>query len=111
MASAQNLVGLMHQDGKGAPLDRKQAEAWFRKAAVQGDLKGQSNLGHLLYNQPGDRPEKIEALMWLVVAKQRGEVLATRTLALIESTVPKDDMTEARQQARERATANKPPSP
>jgi TPR repeat protein len=44
-ASMQNLVGTMHNEGKGTPQDYKTAVKWWRLAAEQGNAHAQFNLG------------------------------------------------------------------
>jgi len=110
-AVAQNMVGVMRQNGRGAPADRGAAEGWFRKAVAQGDIKAESNLGHLLHGQPGDRAAKIEALKWLLVADKHGEFLATKTLAEVLPKTPEADVAEARRLAAEVRQRSVPANP
>lgn len=108
-ANAQNTVGTMLRDAKGAKSNWKEAEAWFRKAAGQDHAKAQSNLGLLLAGQPKeDRAAKIEALKWLMVADLRGEITAKKALDEILEKTPAEDAAEARRQAAELRKAAKP---
>jgi TPR repeat protein len=46
--SAQYYMGLMYDSrSEGVPLDREEAEKWYRLAADQGDIRAQSRLRHL----------------------------------------------------------------
>ncbi|MHB1701983.1 MAG: tetratricopeptide repeat protein [Acidobacteriaceae bacterium] len=44
-AKAQYMLGVMYDNGQGAPQDFAQAVSWFRKATEQGEAKAQYNLG------------------------------------------------------------------
>lgn len=80
-ARAQNLLGVAYRDGLGlsAP-DPEAAQEWFRKAALQGERKAQSNLGHLLGEPVASNPNREEALKWLLISEANGEITAKRTL-------------------------------
>lgn len=93
---SQNTVGVYLRDGFGVGPDEKKALAWFRKAAGQGDPKGQSNLGHLIGVEGKDR---VEALKWLFIAQAQGEANAVHTLEEILPAIPKDEVEKARQAA------------
>jgi TPR repeat protein len=77
---ARNFLGLMNQLGLGVPVDASLAEQWFRKAAMQGHAKAQSNLGQILDPLAVDKETRIEALAWLVMAWRQGEVTAQKSL-------------------------------
>ena len=97
-ASAQNMLGVMFQDGLGMPIDLAQAEAWFRKAAEQGDAKAQSNLGQLLGPEGPDASKHVEALKWLMLANRTNEPVARNLLNQILRHVPEAEKTEAQRQ-------------
>ena len=42
---AQNNLGLMYHQGEGVQQDSKEALKWWRKAAKQGDVYAQHQLG------------------------------------------------------------------
>ena len=52
-ALAQDLLGVMYENGGGVAQDYGQAVAWYRKAADQGDADAQSNLGVMYANSRG----------------------------------------------------------
>ena len=77
---AQNMVGVATRDGLGGLTpDKDAAKEWFRKAAIQGDRKAQSNLGHILGEPVSENPDREEALKWLIVASENGEITAKKT--------------------------------
>ena len=55
-AAAQASQGSGDDSGRGAPQDRSQAAAWYRKAAEQGDARAQFNLGLMYRYGPGYSP-------------------------------------------------------
>lgn len=80
IASAQNMLGLLYDYGWGVPMDKAMAQQWFRKAALQGNLKAQSNLGRILGPLSEAKETRIEALAWLLIASSQGEITATKLL-------------------------------
>jgi uncharacterized protein len=81
--ACQNIMGVFCRDGLGVREDfnesREEAIEWFRKAAMQNDLKAQSNLAHILgVGSPACEDPK-EALKWLIIAMNRGEITAKKT--------------------------------
>ena len=77
---AQNMLGSMYECGSGTPIDETSAGEWYRKAALQGYLKAQGNLGRLLGPLSESREIRIEALAWLLVAADQAEVSAKKLL-------------------------------
>jgi len=45
VASAQNNLGMIYDDGVGVPQDDAEAVKWYRRAAEQGNVSAQNNLG------------------------------------------------------------------
>ena len=68
-ADAQFNLGQAYKLGRGVPADLAQAEAWYRKAALQGHEQAEDNYGLALF-QNGKRPE---AVQWLNRSSDRGE--------------------------------------
>jgi uncharacterized protein len=77
---AMNALGVMYESGNGVAFDEATAERWFRKAAMGGNLKAQTNLGSLLGLQSPNRERRIEALGWLFLAEEAKEVMAPKIL-------------------------------
>lgn len=78
---AQNFVGVILMKGHmdGGP-DLKAAEEWFRKAALQGLAKAQTNLGGIIGPASPDADRRVEALSWLMLASDQGDLLAEKEL-------------------------------
>ncbi len=66
---AQFNMGQAYKLGRGVPADVTSAIGWYRKAAAQGHLRAEDNLGLLLFQQ-GDRAG---AMPFLQKAAMRGE--------------------------------------
>lgn len=101
-AACQNIMGLICREGIGQGAlhkDREKAIAWFRKAALQGDVKAQSNLGHMLGAESPAAERRQEALMWLYLAADQGEATSDKTLKEIAVSIPPDLQRRARSDA------------
>lgn len=68
-ADAQFNLAQAYKLGRGVPQDLNQAVDWFRRAAAQGHLQSEDNLGLVLY----EMGQKDEALPWLQRSSVRGE--------------------------------------
>jgi TPR repeat protein len=99
IADAQNMVGTMYEFGMETPADAAAAEHWYRKAALQGHSKAQSNLGSLLGPLSENRKTRIEALAWLVLAWKQGEVTAEKHLEDVGPGLKAGEFDEAKQRA------------
>jgi TPR repeat protein len=87
-AHSQNMVGVAYRDGDGTEKDIKQAKNWFLKAALQNDPKAQSNLAHILGVDSPASPDRKEALKWLLIAKDNGEITAIKTYKELMTSFP-----------------------
>ncbi len=86
---AQFNLAQAYKLGRGVPLDPALAEAWFRKAALQGHLQASDNYGLALF-QAG---KKTDALPWLEKSAARGEPrtqLVLGTMLFNGDGVPRD---------------------
>lgn len=75
-ADAQFNIGQAYKLGRGVPQDFNEAVAWFRRAADQGHLQSEDNLGLVLY----EMGQKADALPWLQRSASRGEPRAQYVL-------------------------------
>jgi hypothetical protein len=82
------MLGVAYREGYSGSADREMAKEWFYKSAMQGDVKAQSNLGHILGAESPGSPDRKEALKWLLIAKDQGEATSTKTYKEIMPTIP-----------------------
>lgn len=75
-ADAQFNLGQAYKLGRGVPTDLGQAEVWYRRAAKQGHLQAEDNLGLVLFT--ANRRE--EAMPFIVRSAGRGEPRAQYVL-------------------------------
>ncbi|ABF53617.1 SPOR domain-containing protein [Sphingopyxis alaskensis] len=75
-ADAQFNLGQAYKLGRGVPADLAQAEAWYRRAAKQGHLQAEDNLGLVLFT--ANRRE--EAMPLIARSAARGEPRAQYVL-------------------------------
>lgn len=75
-ADAQFNLGQAYKLGRGVPTDLVQAEAWYRRAAKQGHLQAEDNLGLVLFT--ANRRE--EAMPFVLNSARRGEPRAQYVL-------------------------------
>jgi TPR repeat protein len=70
-AFAQKELGKIYYEGKITDKDIKQAEYWYRKAALNGDEVAMDTLSKLLIENYHDRRSYIEAYKWSGLALSR----------------------------------------
>ncbi len=75
-ADAQFNLGQAYKLGRGVNADLGQAADWFRRAAAQGHLQAEDNLGLVLY----ELNRKVESLPFLERSAARGEPRAQYVL-------------------------------
>src|SRR3546814_3466846 len=68
-------LGQAYKLGRGVPADLAQAESWYRRAAKQGHLQAEDNLGLVLFTA-GRRQE---AMPYIEASAARGEPRAQRS--------------------------------
>jgi cell division protein FtsN len=76
-ADAQFNLGQAYKLGRGVPVDLRQAQTWYERAARQGHGQAEANLGLSLF-QTGQQQQ---ALPWLQRASERGDPRAQYVLA------------------------------
>ncbi|HJS10282.1 tetratricopeptide repeat protein, partial [Sphingopyxis sp.] len=75
-ADAQFNLGQAYKLGRGVPADLVQAEAWYRRAAKQGHLQAEDNLGLILFTAN----RRQEAMPFILASAARGEPRAQYVL-------------------------------
>ncbi len=75
--------GVNDDTHQGVPQDYKQAAAWYRKAAEQGDAEAQDNLGFLYHNGRGVPQDYTQAAAWYRKAAEQGYAEAQYNLGFL----------------------------
>jgi hypothetical protein len=90
---AQFNLGQAYKLGRGVPTDLGQAEVWYRRAAKQGHLQAEDNLGLVLFT--ANRRE--EAMPYITRSAERGEPRAQYVLgtALFNGDLAPQDLPRA----------------
>ncbi|MDT8757464.1 SPOR domain-containing protein [Sphingomonas psychrotolerans] len=78
-ADAQFNMGQAYKLGRGVPADPKQAEAWYRKAALQGHEQAEGYYGLALF----ENGKRSEAVQWLQRAVSRDDARAQYILGIM----------------------------
>ncbi len=81
--SAQLNLGVMYNQGSGAPQDYKEAAKWYQKAAEQGNTKAQLNLGILYDLGRGLEKDAVKAAEYYQLAAKKGMRDAQYNLGII----------------------------
>jgi len=82
-AEAQYRIGLMHEFGRGYPVDKAQAVAWLRKAAAQDHAAAQQELGVIYATGDGVAKNDAEAVSWFRKSATQGNAAAQYNLGLM----------------------------
>jgi TPR repeat protein len=91
--AAQCNVGVLYLRGEGVPKDPVQAELWFRRGALQGNVNAQVNLAYLYATGPGVSKDPAEAAKWYRAAAEAGHLASQRHLGFLYYTgqgLPRD---------------------
>jgi hypothetical protein len=59
---AQAVLGVIYNQGRGQPVDNKQAAVWYGKAAAQGHRAAQFSLGNLYLEGDGVPKDQVKAV-------------------------------------------------
>jgi TPR repeat protein len=76
-------LALIHQSGEGVPQDLVEAASWYRKAADEGDVEAQWNLGLMYCNGVGIPKDFFEASELSRKAAEHGHVSAQWSLGVM----------------------------
>jgi hypothetical protein len=71
-AQAQARLGDIYAEGRALPRDMAAAEAWYLKAALQGDTGAQMKLGAIYANASGTARNNNIAYVWYGIAARLG---------------------------------------
>jgi TPR repeat protein len=76
----------MYDEGAGVAHDLATAAEWYRKAAEQGFVDAQTNLGILYMSGQGVGRDHASARRWLQQAEAQGDTEATELLQQLDAT-------------------------
>ena len=100
-ANAQNLLGIIYENGRGIPRSYLEAAKWYRKAADQGDANAQYNLG-VMYGTGQSVPQDfVLAHMWFNLAAKQGDSTARANRDIVAKRMTVEQIAEAQRLARE----------
>lgn len=83
------------------PEDAAQAVQWYRLAADRGDADAQHMLGGMYISGTGIEKNPTQGYMWLLLASERGQLLATVMLDVMHDRFTEQEVVEARRKARD----------
>ncbi|MCH9020157.1 MAG: SEL1-like repeat protein, partial [Proteobacteria bacterium] len=104
-------LAYLHGRGKGLPTDYAAAARWFREAAEQGHAEAQFNLGILYATGAGVERDRVQALMWLILADSAGVEAARERRRQIAAELSPPDVEEAEILADALRPVDAPPAP
>jgi TPR repeat protein len=82
-AALQNILGLMHTEGRGVPKNYAKAVKWYRMAAEQGHADAQYSLGEMYAGGRGVPQDLAEAAKWWREAAEQGKATAQVGIGLL----------------------------
>ena len=82
-ARAQNILGLIYQNGKGVAENDKTAVNWYTLAAKQGDAYAQVNLGFMHQHGKGVSQNHNTAVNWYTLSAEQGNARAQNNLGFM----------------------------
>ncbi len=80
IATAQNYLGWMYDEGKGVTQDYQEAAKWYRLAAEQGYAAAQNNIGFIYHMGKGVTQDYQEAVKWYRLAAEKRITTAQNNL-------------------------------
>ena len=89
----------MYANGKGVPKNQKKAIEWYTKAAKQGDVWPQYNLGHMYYYGRGVPQDYSKAYMWFNLATHNGYSEGQKARDTVAKKLSSKDLIEAQKMA------------
>jgi len=100
-AEAQNILGIMYDQGQGVTQDYTEGTRWYRKAAEQGNTNAQYNLGIMYDNGRGVTQDYVQAHMWFNLAAAKGGAFHMAMRDLLAKQMTPAQIAEAQMLARE----------
>jgi TPR repeat protein len=91
-----NMLGVMYREGHAVDKDSMRAEELFRKAAMLGNFKAQTNLAELIDPSSKKRGKRIESAAWYIIASRQGEPMAVYQIENLQTSFDKKEFEEAK---------------
>jgi hypothetical protein len=91
----------MYVEGQGVPVDNREAVKWLNKAAEQGGVLAQAELGALLYLGQGVTVDFVKSHMWLSLAAISGNKDAAKIRDNMAPEMSTEQLTESQRLVRE----------
>jgi TPR repeat protein len=98
-ASAQFMLALRYDSGRGVPQDHAEAAKWYRKAAELGFASAQKNLGVQYGLGQGVPQSNAEAFIWSSIAAKSGDEGAVTNRDFAASQLSPTDLEAAQKRA------------
>jgi TPR repeat protein len=99
-ADSQNLLAVIHEQALLGSRDEEQALRWYRQAALQNNVRAQANLGQALGAGSADKKRRIEAIAWLMISEQAGDITAKKALDDARPAIAADELDASTAEAR-----------
>ena len=91
----------MYDTGEGVPKDDKEAVTWYRRAAEQGDVFAQNNLGFMYEYGEGVIQNYVIAHMWFNISSLKGHKKSKQNYEIIEQKMSASQIEKAQRLATE----------
>jgi len=91
----------MYANGEGTPKNYTEAMKWYTKAANQGYLSAQNNLGNMYGKGEGVPKDLIKAYVWHSIASANGNEISKKNLEILSSEMTPQQVDQAQNEATE----------
>jgi hypothetical protein len=95
--NAHFYLGLMSHQGRGTPINYRQAIEWYRLAADAGDARSRNNLGVMYRDGLGAVANEVLAYMWFSLAAGSQSSEAKRNLQELVRILERGDILQGQQ--------------
>jgi TPR repeat protein len=95
-------LGLLYQQGLGAPASDAEAVVWWLKAAERGSAEAQYAIGHLYLNR-----DPVAAYSWFALAAASGDKEGIAAMKSLAPRLTAQQLAEAQQRARDLAQSRR----
>ena len=84
------------EQGRGCPVNLRKAFYWYEKAANQGDIEAQFNLGVCLTAGKGCDVDIVQAHMWFSLAARKGDADSISNRDILAKRLKPEQITESK---------------